>query len=46
RADGEFDRDTRKAIRRFQRDRELPVTGFMDEATVVRMLSDAGINLR
>lgn len=43
--DGEFDQQTRRAIRRFQRDRELEVTGFLDEATVSRMLADAGIRI-
>lgn len=43
--DGQFDDQTRRAIRRFQRDRELEVTGYLDEATVSRMLSDAGIRI-
>jgi len=43
--DGEFDDQTRRAIRRFQRDRELEVTGYLDEATVSRMLADAGISI-
>ena len=43
--DGDFDQQTRRAIRRFQRDRELEVTGFLDEATVSRMLADAGIRI-
>ncbi|MFY0634516.1 MAG: peptidoglycan-binding protein [Vannielia sp.] len=43
--DGEFDDQTRRAIRRFQRDRELEVTGYLDEATVSRMLADAGIRI-
>lgn len=37
--DGTFDRSTRRAIRRYQQDRNLNVTGFMDQATAVRMLS-------
>ncbi|MEO0591917.1 MAG: peptidoglycan-binding protein, partial [Pseudomonadota bacterium] len=43
RADGTFDRSTRRAIRRFQRERELEVTGFLNEPTIVRMLADIGI---
>ena len=39
--DGQFDRETRRAIRRFQRDREIEPTGFMDEQTVVTILADA-----
>ncbi len=38
--DGKFDEDTRRALRRYQRDRDLPVTGFLNEATVVRLLAD------
>lgn len=41
-ADGVFDEATRRAIRRFQRAREVSVTGYLDEATVARMLSDLG----
>lgn len=41
-ADGVFDEATRRAIRRFQRNRDVPVTGYLDEATVSRMLSDIG----
>lgn len=39
-ADGRFNRDTRRALRNFQRDRELEVTGFLDEPTLVRLLAD------
>ncbi|MEO1307607.1 MAG: peptidoglycan-binding domain-containing protein [Pseudomonadota bacterium] len=45
-ADGDFDANTRKAIRRFQRDRNLQVTGFMNEQTLVRILADVGIVLQ
>lgn len=38
-ADGKFDEATRKAIRRYQRARELPVTGFVSQQTLVRLLS-------
>ncbi len=37
--DGKFDDDTRKAIRRFQRAAQLPVTGYMTQATIVRLLA-------
>lgn len=40
RADGVFDDDTRRAIRKFQRDRGLPVTGYVGQSTAVRMLSE------
>jgi len=39
--DGELDRDSRRAIRNYQRDRGLAVTGFLDEATLVRLLADS-----
>ncbi len=39
--DGTFDDHTRRAIRRYQRDRGLTVTGYVDEATLVRLLADA-----
>ena len=38
--DGQFDDDTRRAIRRYQSTRDLPVTGYLDESTVVRLLAD------
>lgn len=38
-ADGQFDEDTRRAIRRYQRTRELTVTGYVTQATLVRMLA-------
>ena len=44
--DGQFDDNTRKAIRLFQRDRELGVSGYLNEATVSRMLSDIGVTLQ
>lgn len=37
--DGNFDADARAAIRRYQETRGLTVTGYLDEATVVRMLA-------
>ncbi|PYE84226.1 peptidoglycan-binding domain-containing protein [Pseudoroseicyclus aestuarii] len=39
--DGVFDENTRRALRRFQTDRELEVTGYLNEQTVVRLLADA-----
>lgn len=38
--DGGLDGNTRRAIRNFQGDRDLPVTGFIDEQTIVRLLAD------
>lgn len=38
--DGGLDDDSRRAIRNFQGDRDLPVTGFIDEQTIVRLLAD------
>ncbi len=37
--DGVFDEATRRAIRRFQRARDLPVTGYAGQATVARLLA-------
>ncbi|MBV7407891.1 peptidoglycan-binding protein [Maritimibacter sp. DP1N21-5] len=39
RADGQVDSDTRRAIRRFQNDRGLPVTGYVTQDTMVRLLA-------
>lgn len=39
--DGRIDGDTRGAIRKYQRDRQLTVSGFLDQATVSQMLTDA-----
>ncbi|WP_128910883.1 peptidoglycan-binding protein [Tropicibacter alexandrii] len=38
--DGSFDRDTRRAIRKYQETRGLRVSGYLDEQTVVRLLAD------
>lgn len=38
-ADGRFDQATRRAIRRFQEDRDLPVTGYLDQATLSQLLT-------
>ncbi|MEY1557346.1 peptidoglycan-binding protein [Yoonia sp. R2331] len=39
--DGRIDNRTRRAIRRYQRDRELDRTGYLNQATVSRLLRDA-----
>lgn len=39
--DGEFDRETRRALRRYQDERGLPVTGYMTQDMVVRMLAES-----
>ena len=38
--DGGLDDDSRRAIRNFQQDRELDVTGYINEQTIVRLLAD------
>jgi peptidoglycan hydrolase-like protein with peptidoglycan-binding domain len=37
--DGAFDEATRRALRRFQRARDLPVTGYVSQATMARLLA-------
>ncbi len=39
--DGQFDAATRRALRRYQTARDLPATGYVSQATVVRLLADA-----
>jgi peptidoglycan hydrolase-like protein with peptidoglycan-binding domain len=39
--DGEFDSDTRRAIRRYQQARGLPVSGYLNQQTVARLLVDS-----
>ncbi|MCC6008379.1 MAG: peptidoglycan-binding protein [Rhodobacteraceae bacterium] len=39
--DGQFDAATRRAIRRYQRARDLPETGYVSEALLVRLLADS-----
>ena len=39
--DGQFDDDTRRALRRYQSDRDLTQTGYLNQATVVRILADS-----
>ncbi|SDK19507.1 peptidoglycan-binding domain-containing protein [Aliiruegeria lutimaris] len=40
--DGTFDADTRAALRRYQRERGLEVTGYMSQQVVSQMLADLG----
>lgn len=40
RIDGAFDNATRRALRRYQAARNLPVTGYIDQQTAVRLLAD------
>lgn len=39
--DGRLDADTRRAISRYQADRSVPATGYLDQATLARLLADA-----
>lgn len=39
RVDGTFDAQTRKAISQFQQQAQMPVTGFLDERTVTRLVA-------
>lgn len=39
--DGRFDADTRRAVGRYQSDRNMPATGFLDQPTLARLLADA-----
>ena len=38
--DGRFDRNTRRAISRYQAQGNLTATGFLDQPTLARLLSD------
>lgn len=38
--DGVFDDDTRRAIRRYQRARDMDETGYLNEAVVVQLMAD------
>lgn len=40
-ADGRFDETTRQALRRYQKARGLPVTGYLNQQTVARLLVDS-----
>ncbi len=44
-ADGEFDRQTRRAIRRYQRAADLPVTGFLTQPIVARLLAEGVVDI-
>ncbi|MCB1406417.1 MAG: peptidoglycan-binding protein [Rhodobacteraceae bacterium] len=44
-ADGQFDRQTRRAIRRYQRASELEVTGFLTQPIVARLLTEGVLDL-
>ncbi len=39
--DGQFDDNTRRAIRNYQRDRGIGDSGFLDEQTIILLLADA-----
>lgn len=45
RVDGDFDERTRRAIRRFQDGRRLQVTGYLNEPTMVRLLTGGILSL-
>lgn len=40
--DGNFDNKTRRALRKFQRARGFPVTGYLTRQSLVRMIAEAG----
>jgi len=39
--DGNFDKKTRRAIRKFQKTRGFPVTGYLNRQTVIRLIAEA-----
>lgn len=39
--DGKFNDKTRRALRRYQASRDLPVSGYLDQATLVRLLAES-----
>lgn len=39
--DGKFDKHTRRALRRYQRNNDMPVTGFVSRAIIIRLLASA-----
>lgn len=43
--DGRFDDSTRRALLRYQASRDLSVTGYLNEATLIRILADTGITI-
>ncbi|NOX72423.1 MAG: hypothetical protein GXP03_01935 [Alphaproteobacteria bacterium] len=40
--DGVFEKRTRRAIRRFQKSRGFPVTGYLNQQTIARLVADSG----
>lgn len=44
-ADGVFDAQTRRAIRRYQRASDLPVTGYLTQPIVARLLSEGVMDI-
>ena len=44
--DGTFTPETREAISRFQQSRDLTVSGYIDQATITKMLAEFGITFR
>jgi peptidoglycan hydrolase-like protein with peptidoglycan-binding domain len=44
--DGQFDAETRAALRAFQAQRSLPVTGFLDEQTMVGLMAGGILDLQ
>jgi peptidoglycan hydrolase-like protein with peptidoglycan-binding domain len=40
--DGQFDKKTRRALRRFQRARDFTVTGYLTRQTLVRLIAESG----
>jgi peptidoglycan hydrolase-like protein with peptidoglycan-binding domain len=40
--DGVFDKRSRRAIRRFQKARGFPVTGFLNRRTIVQLIAESG----
>ena len=43
--DGRFTNQTRNALLRYQQDRRLPATGYMNDPTMVRILADTVISI-
>ncbi|MCB1408386.1 MAG: peptidoglycan-binding protein [Rhodobacter sp.] len=43
--DGTFDRQTRRAIRRYQRTADLPVTGYLTPSIVARLMAEGMVDI-
>lgn len=43
--DGTFDRQTRRAIRRYQRSADLPVTGYLTPSIVARLMAEGMVDI-